>query len=336
MRTIPLIRTSNLVPFIHFLDRIGTPTHRLLTDLYIEREFIFNPHAICTENQMWSFLAKSARLEGIENLGILVAQQSNIEDLGIFGEILLQSVTLKDCLDKFIAFIGKHHSQGKERFWLNISENEAFFCTKNPYKSEKIGSFQATGYTIIFMLNLLKSYLGNKWKPNYIYLQDCNRNIWENCASFADINLYYQQDYYAIAFPRDLLYKTKIENNLTIDSFKLNSWQSFNTPENLPQSLQIILKSMMPEGNTKLDVIAEIVGISKRSLNRLLQKQQTSYKEILRKTRYQIAVEKLAYTNISIAEIAFDLGYSDPAHFTRAFKKWSGCNPSQFREKIIQ
>ncbi len=334
MTAIPLIRTSNLLPFINFLDTVGTPVNRLLTDLYLERENIFNPYAVCTENQMWSFLAKSARLEGIEDLGILVAQQSSIEDLGIFGQILLQSVTLKDCLENFISFISKHHSHGRERFGLNISQNKAFFCAKNPYKYKKIGSFQSTGYTVVFMLNLLKAYLGNQWKPNCIYLQDSSRKIWETCASFADIDLYFEQDCYAIIFPRDLLYTVKAQNQLTIEDLPLSSWQSFNPPETLSKSLEIILKSMIPEGITQLDIIAEIVGISKRTLNRLLQKEQTTYKEILAKTRYEIAVKKLAYSSASITEIAFDLGYSEPAHFTRAFKKWTVFSPSQFRRML--
>lgn len=334
MTTIPLIRTSNLLPFINFLDTVGTPVNRLLTDLYLQRENVFNPYAVCTEDQMWSFLAKSARLEGIEDLGILVAQQSRIEDLGIFGQILLQSVTLKDCLENFISFISKHHSHGRERFWLKINQNQAFFCAKNPYKYKKIGSFQSTGYTVVFMLNLLKAYLGNQWKPNCIYLQDSSRKIWENCTSFVDVNLYYEQDYYAIIFPRDLLYTVKAQNKLTVEELQLRSWQSFNPPETLPESLKIILTSMIPEQITQLDIIAEIIGISKRTLNRLLQNQQTSYKEILAKTRYEIAVKKLAYCSDSITEIAFDLGYSDPAHFTRAFKKWTGFSPSQFRRML--
>ena len=108
MKSIPLIRASNLLPFINFLEQLGTPVDTLLKELHIPKENIFNPLAICTENQMWSFLEKSSRLEGIENLGILIAQESTIDDLGIFGQMLLQSLTLKNCLYKFINFISAY------------------------------------------------------------------------------------------------------------------------------------------------------------------------------------------------------------------------------------
>jgi AraC-like DNA-binding protein len=333
MKSIPLIRTSNLFPFIYFLDQVGTPVDKLLRELHLPKNNIFNPLAICTETQMWNFIDKSSKLEGIKNLGILVAQESTIDDLGIFGQILLQSITLKDCLYNFINFIAKHHSHGHQRFRLRTNKGKTYFCTQDPYNLKAVGSFQAAGYSLIFMLNILKAYLGNQWKPTCIYLQDSNKQIWDNCECFSDIDLYFEHEFYAIVFPSYFLSTVKTDYYSLIYNSEFANWSSFENPENLSKCISILLESTIGDRIFYLDQIAEIIGKSKRTINRLLQKEGTTYKTILTETRYKMAVQKLANTSVPIAEIAYDLGYSDPAHFTNAFKRWSGSSPLQFRQQ---
>ena len=336
MKSIPLIRTSNLLPFINFLEQLGTPVDTLLKELHIPKENIFNPLAICTENQMWSFFEKSSRLEGIENLGILIAQESTIDDLGIFGQMLLQSLTLKDCLYKFVNFISQHHSHCHERFWLDTQGEKTYFCAKDPYSLKPVGSFQALGYTLILMLNILKAYLGNQWKPTCIYLQDSHQQVWENCEDFTGIDLYFDRQFYSIVFPTHFLCTVKADNySPLINNSDLANWSSFEHYETLSESVSILLESIIGDRITKLDEIAKIIGKSKRTINRLLQKEGTTYKKILAETCYKIAVEKLLNTSMSITEISYELAYSDPAHFTNAFKKWSGCAPFEFRKQAL-
>lgn len=333
MTSIPLIRTSNLLPFVQFLDQLGTPVDRLLNEFHLPKRNIFNPLAICTQNQMWSFINKSSKLEGIENLGILVAKKSGIDDLGIFGQMLLQSVTLQDCLHKFINFIDKHHSHGNERFWLETNREKTYFCAKDPYNLKAVGSFQAAGYTLILMINVLKAYLGNQWKPSCVYLQDSNKQIWENCEHLSDIDLHFGHEFYALVFPSHFLCTVKTNNYSLIDDSDFAHWSSWEHSETLSQTLSVLLESIIGDRITRLDEIAEILGTSKRTINRLLQKEGTTYQKILAETRYKIAVQKIANSSLSMTEIAYDVGYSDPAHFTNAFKRWCGCSPLQFRSK---
>jgi AraC-like DNA-binding protein len=56
-----------------------------------------------------------------------------------------------------------------------------------------------------------------------------------------------------------------------------------------------------------------------------------SYRELVDELRSQQATELLRHSDASVTDIAFDLGYTDVAHFTRAFRRWTGVSPNRYR-----
>jgi len=87
---------------------------------------------------------------------------------------------------------------------------------------------------------------------------------------------------------------------------------------------------------TKQD-IAEELHLTTRTLQRRLEDQGSSVKSIIDETRHQLALEFLDQDHHSIKEVAFNLGFSDPSNFSRAFKRWENLTPKQYRhEKEMQ
>jgi AraC-like DNA-binding protein len=83
----------------------------------------------------------------------------------------------------------------------------------------------------------------------------------------------------------------------------------------------------------KLEVVAGQCYMSARTFKRRLQQVGTSFQEILDDIRRSRAIEYLRYTTKPIDEIAVLLGYNDPSNFGRAFKRWTGKTPSQYRHQ---
>lgn len=81
-----------------------------------------------------------------------------------------------------------------------------------------------------------------------------------------------------------------------------------------------------------LQLTARHFHMTPRTLHRNLLDEGTSYRAILEDVRYALAVEHLKSSQLSIQEIAFALGYTDAANFRRAFKRWEGLAPSDFRQ----
>lgn len=84
-------------------------------------------------------------------------------------------------------------------------------------------------------------------------------------------------------------------------------------------------------GDASPSKIASLLAMSSRSLQRRLKEHGTSYAEVLRDTRRELAMNHLREQHCSVTEIAFLLGFEDASAFARAFRSWTGLSPSAFR-----
>jgi AraC-like DNA-binding protein len=84
----------------------------------------------------------------------------------------------------------------------------------------------------------------------------------------------------------------------------------------------------------KLEIVAHRLSLGARTLRRRLNQLGTSYQKILDDVRRQLAVEYLQATNLSVQEVSELLGYSEVTNFRRAFLKWVGLSPYQYRKQF--
>ncbi|MDH4585716.1 AraC family transcriptional regulator [Pseudomonas sp. BN415] len=99
-------------------------------------------------------------------------------------------------------------------------------------------------------------------------------------------------------------------------------------------SLTVRIRRLMLEkqnGFPSLEVTARLFHMTPRTLHRHLLDEGTTFKLILEDVRRTLAVEHLKAGRLTVQEIAYSLGYSDVANFRRAFKRWEGVPPTEFR-----
>jgi len=83
-----------------------------------------------------------------------------------------------------------------------------------------------------------------------------------------------------------------------------------------------------------LEAIAKRMALSVRKLQMKLKEESTTYRKLLNTNRMNLALEYLKDTNVSICEISYLLGFSEPSTFHRFFKKLTGSTPLKYREKM--
>ncbi|MEM9254651.1 MAG: helix-turn-helix domain-containing protein [Pseudomonadota bacterium] len=93
------------------------------------------------------------------------------------------------------------------------------------------------------------------------------------------------------------------------------------------------IRRALPSGALTIDSLACDMGISRRTLQRRLNAQGASFKQILQAVREEQSRRYLDDPRLAITEIALLLGYSDQASFSNAFKMWCGCAPSEYRQR---
>lgn len=96
------------------------------------------------------------------------------------------------------------------------------------------------------------------------------------------------------------------------------------------------LLELLPTGQSSIEDVSNKLGVSKRTLQRRLQEESTSFKIELNQTREKLARYYLTNSTSSGGEISFLLGFDDPNSFFRAFHAWTGKTPESFRRESSQ
>jgi AraC-like DNA-binding protein len=102
--------------------------------------------------------------------------------------------------------------------------------------------------------------------------------------------------------------------------------------ENIVDRATTAIIDMLPSGSITDDKVAGQLNMSARSLQRRLKAAGTSFRTLLETVRKDLATTYVRDPDIELVEVAFLLGFSDQSAFSRAFKRWTGCPPSEARK----
>jgi len=102
--------------------------------------------------------------------------------------------------------------------------------------------------------------------------------------------------------------------------------------KDLSMQVKSKLIESLPSGQVSEERIAAAINVSQRSLQRKLKQQGISFTQLLENTRQELGLLYVRDPQRSFNEIAYLLGFSEPGNFTRAFKRWYGSSPSQYRD----
>jgi len=96
------------------------------------------------------------------------------------------------------------------------------------------------------------------------------------------------------------------------------------------------LIELLPAGKTTIEDVASVLCMSRRTLQRKLSEENTTFQQQLNATRLLLAKNYLANGHRSSDDIASLLGYEDTTSFLRAFNTWTGMTVSEYKAKLVQ
>ena len=95
------------------------------------------------------------------------------------------------------------------------------------------------------------------------------------------------------------------------------------------------LVEMLPNGEPSMEATASELALSTRTLQRKLKDHDSSYKQLLDNLRKDMAMQYLRQPHMPIAEISYQLGFAHISNFSRAFKRWTGQTPADYRDNPV-
>ncbi|HEB82526.1 MAG TPA: AraC family transcriptional regulator [Gammaproteobacteria bacterium] len=100
------------------------------------------------------------------------------------------------------------------------------------------------------------------------------------------------------------------------------------------EQVKSIILENLPDGHVTDEMVARELNLSERSMQRRLQERQTTFRSLLDSVREMVAKQYIRNPMNRMSDIAFLLGFSEQSAFSRAFKKWTGKSPVEYRNSI--
>ena len=99
-------------------------------------------------------------------------------------------------------------------------------------------------------------------------------------------------------------------------------------PSELQREVERLVEPMLETGDVRIDRVARELGLSRQTLYRRLKAEGVTFEQIVDRLRRRLALRFVREQRLPVKEAAWRLGFSDPAAFSRAFKRWTGSSPS--------
>lgn len=106
------------------------------------------------------------------------------------------------------------------------------------------------------------------------------------------------------------------------------------SPKRIISDIETLIQDALPSGIPNISQIGKIIGMSNRTLTRRLSENNLTFRELVQKKQEEISKFLLGKSDTSLAEIAFETGFSEQSAFNRAFKRWTGKTPIEFRKSL--
>ncbi|ABV85944.1 AraC family transcriptional regulator [Shewanella pealeana] len=314
------------------IDSTGVDSQHILNELGIDKALLHDPNARLLTQQMTQLWRRAVTTSGDEAIGLKVANFVQPTSFNALSFSLLVSESLEDAwsrIKRYYTIISNVLEMDIER-----GECESALCFNkimgNHYADEAIDAFMATSY----LMALQTSH--GQITPIRLELE--RREPFDSqpfstlfCCpvkfSAGHNKIFYSNRDLGLPFPsanRELALK----NDEAIQAY----FQSI-VSQPFSQRVSKEISIAMTLGNPDRDAIAKAFHMSSRNLQRKLREEGTSFSEQVEQLRKDLAQKYLATPQLSMLEIAFRLGFKDPSNFTRAFKRWYGVSPLQYRQK---
>jgi AraC-like DNA-binding protein len=302
-------------------DHLGAPTERLLEESGVPCALRAAPAASVPEHDVWRFLGNCARNAGHPTFGLLAGMHSPLPSIGPLGNELEQALTLHEALATFCRKVNSYSSHA--HYWRRRAKGTVWFCWQSNVGSGE-GARQVEQYVVALMIQIIRVAGGSAWGPPVVRLQmDAMRDL-RRFESLQDSDFVFGQPFTGLPCPTLLL-------SLPVPRSAEQSAEV--TDEGIPtlDSLRAQVAAALGSGLPLLQVAAEQTGTPVRTLQRRLASRGLTWSRLIDQVRLDAAVSWLRDTGASLREIAHQVGYSDQAHFTRAFERWTGLSPRAWR-----
>ncbi len=317
-----------------FIGQHGGDADRILGVAGVDPEQLQHPTLSLGLPNYCQMLEEAAQQSGCDNFGLYYGQQFKPRALGLLGYIGLCSATVEQALLNVARAFPYHQHNSHIRL---VDEGE---CHRFEYQVRHgaiLCKRQDAELSMGIVLNLIRHTLGSRWAPRAVHFEHPRPEHWhEHCKAF-DAPVYFEQPCNVLLIPKRDLGRSMPEHDPALlmvvqDAIRQLNLQGQDAPSIVDDTRSHVRHHLFA-GEPSLEDIAEQMGLASWSLQRRLREQGLTFSQLVDKVRCELATHYLRQQQLPISELAPLLGYSETSAFSRAFRRWFGVSPRQWRRE---
>ena len=321
-----MVRLDLAKPFLQAAIDSGANVQSVLTPLGLSVSG-FNDHdQFVTAPTMYDLVERLADLIDDPHCGVRLGEALDPFSWSPLAEAARLARSVGDLLLRFS--IDAYKDANSVEFRLETRGNRTTFSEKRLTDGGRLPRHN-DGFGAAYVLSILRAALGNNWEGSQVIVGVCDPAVFP--ADYHGIKLARTDTGgFSVSFPSSwLLLEPQLQHgNGTADTGLARS----QAPEDTLLALRYVLEAHLHETGLNTERVAQLCGVSKRTLVRRLSELDTSLKAELDQLRMVRAKALLREGRQSVAQVGLNLGYTDASVFSRAFKRWTGQTPRTFRE----
>ncbi|WP_420100999.1 AraC family transcriptional regulator ligand-binding domain-containing protein [Bosea sp. (in: a-proteobacteria)] len=292
---------------------------------------------VVRRSQIHHALELSARCVGSAELGLALGATAQPDLLGAIGSAMTAGATAEACLQTQIALMPAMQShavitlkkQGDEAIWthrLHGDDERAWLLYEGAAS---------------FNVHMLRHLLGPDWAPVRVIFPHRCRSLVNRYEDHFQAPVYFGDcDEARIHIKRHELslplrhYAARAVQPLRAHAGEIAELRQEDGSIEL--AISRMIEASLPLRPITLAMSARVLGLSARTVQRRLEDRGTAFEMLLDEQRHRLATAWLgSREEANVTDLAMALGYSDTAHFNRAFRRWEGQSPSSFRRRRL-
>jgi AraC-like DNA-binding protein len=335
MTHVALTRASTISPILACLQSIGVSIDRLLATAELPPWITHRRHAesLIPARSTLRLLGPACRETGLPSLGLNAAERNGVRSLGMLGRLIGAAPTLGAALESVVRY--SRTMTSNRPLWLCPRGDRVDFCmaVEDDLDPRDVGWQQDDQFSLGLMISAVRMAAGPCWRPTEVHLQTGEAAGLRDAETLADARIAFRQPVTMVAIPRELLAAPlSPAPNAAPAENAFEDWKSSAPVRDFAGSVRQAIETLScGDDYPAVGETAAFVGMSVRTLQRHLAAAGVSHDTLVAQTRFAMAAAVLEDTDAKILDLALDLGYSDHANFTRAFRRWAGCSPRAYR-----
>ncbi|HLR16968.1 MAG TPA: AraC family transcriptional regulator ligand-binding domain-containing protein [Alcanivoracaceae bacterium] len=327
-------RSAVFVGFEALCRKNNLNAHTLLKECALDPIILRRQDLLVNYSRVGEVLNLAAQRSGNQQFGLQLSQQRDYLVFGPFGLLLSQAESVHDLIRITNQYVHLHVSGIR---LIAEEKDQDLALHYHLSLASTVDTRQLIELGVGVMFRAARLFFKDHWHPHYITFAHSNSTNTDVYKRIFAVPVLFEQASNSIVCDKNILSTPPSEQR---DLVKHHLTREYNTsqatlPVDYVERTQHVLRSLLATGEANLDTVANVLGIHPRQLQIKLRESGQSFRSLLEDLRYHEAKQQLLLNNIRITDLALSLGYADETAFSRAFKRWSGLAPQQWRKQQL-